>query len=296
MAGPTVTHTFANSTTADATQVNQNFTDLINGMTDGSKDFNINALTCAGAAVFNGAVTLGNASSDDLTITASLASSLAVKTDNSFDMGAAATALKDIYCYKVYTDALDDRGSSGITCTPRFMVDNTTDASNGTDGSLQTDGGLSVAKKAYIGTTLTVGTSIVLPSSGATASALNFYAESSDSISFAPNGVGSSSTGSVTRYFSRIGNIVTVKWAGVTNGDAAGTTTLLAASAALPTWARPSVRAVTPMLIYNNDFQSGICIIDTDGSLKIYRDPVGSTWTNGTDTAGTYDHSMSYVV
>jgi hypothetical protein len=137
MAGPTVTNTFANSTTADATQVNQNFTDLINGMTDGSKDLNINALTCAGAATFNGAVTLGNASSDDLTITASLASTLAVKTDNSFDLGAAATALKDIYCYKVYTDALRDRGSSGITCTPVFIL----------SAGLQVNGGTAGAKK-----------------------------------------------------------------------------------------------------------------------------------------------------
>lgn len=97
MASPSVTYTFANSTTADATQVNTNFTDLINGMTDGTKDFSISALTCAGAATLNGNVTLGNSSGDDLTVTASLASSLSIKTTFSYDFGSATIGLKSLY-------------------------------------------------------------------------------------------------------------------------------------------------------------------------------------------------------
>ena len=73
MANVSVSYTFSNSTTADATQVNQNFTDIINGTSDGTKDFSISALTCAGNVTFNGNTTIGNASSDDLTVTASLA-------------------------------------------------------------------------------------------------------------------------------------------------------------------------------------------------------------------------------
>jgi hypothetical protein len=46
-------------------------------------------------------------------------------------------------------------GSTG-TFSGVLKTDDTTDASSKTDGSLQTDGGLSVAKKAYIGTGLTV--------------------------------------------------------------------------------------------------------------------------------------------
>lgn len=68
MANPSVTYTFTNSTTADGTQVSQNFTDLINAMTDGTKSFSIDALTVAGAALFNGATTLGNATGDTITI------------------------------------------------------------------------------------------------------------------------------------------------------------------------------------------------------------------------------------
>jgi hypothetical protein len=53
MAAPSVTNTFTNGTTADATQVNQNFTDVINGITDGTKDLTFNDCTVNGAAVFN---------------------------------------------------------------------------------------------------------------------------------------------------------------------------------------------------------------------------------------------------
>ena len=67
MAAPSVTYTFTNSTTADADQVNTNFANLISAMTDGSKSFSIDALTCAGACILNGSVTLGNATADTIT-------------------------------------------------------------------------------------------------------------------------------------------------------------------------------------------------------------------------------------
>ena len=97
MASPAVTYTFANSTTADATQVNQNFTDLINGLTDGTKDLSISALTCAGTATLNGNVALGNSSSDTLTITAVLSSSLAMGTTFAYDFGSATVGVKSLY-------------------------------------------------------------------------------------------------------------------------------------------------------------------------------------------------------
>lgn len=97
MANVSVTYTFSNSTTADATQVNQNFTDVINGTSDGTKDFSISALTCAGNVAFNGNTTIGNASGDDLTITASLASTIAIKTTNSYNIGSVTKGLQYIY-------------------------------------------------------------------------------------------------------------------------------------------------------------------------------------------------------
>lgn len=97
MASPSVTHTFANSTTADATQVNQNFTDIINSLTDGTKDLSISGLTVAGAAAFNGNVTLGNASGDDITFTGSIASTIPIKTDGSYNFGSSSLGLGVVY-------------------------------------------------------------------------------------------------------------------------------------------------------------------------------------------------------
>lgn len=45
MAAISVTYTFSNSTVADADQVNQNFTDVINGTSDGTKDLTVNDIS-----------------------------------------------------------------------------------------------------------------------------------------------------------------------------------------------------------------------------------------------------------
>lgn len=97
MPSPSVTYSFSNSTTADATQVNTNFTDLISGMTDGTKDFSISALTLAGAFTANGHCTFGNASSDDVTFTGSLASSIPIKTTNTYNIGSSTLGLASAY-------------------------------------------------------------------------------------------------------------------------------------------------------------------------------------------------------
>jgi hypothetical protein len=97
MANISVTNTFANATTADATQVNQNFSDIINGTSDGTKDFSISALTVGGTLTANGNVNLGNASGDDLSITASLASSVAIKTTATYNVGSSTLGLLSVY-------------------------------------------------------------------------------------------------------------------------------------------------------------------------------------------------------
>jgi hypothetical protein len=107
MANPSYTYTLTNGTTADASQVMQNFNDILNGVTDGTKDLSISALTVAGTATFNGNVNVGNASADDLTITASLASTVAIKTNNSYDIGSATLGLRKLYL---------GNGGAGATC------------------------------------------------------------------------------------------------------------------------------------------------------------------------------------
>jgi hypothetical protein len=102
MPAPSYTYTHTNGTTADASQVMQNFNDILNGVTDGTKDLSISALTCAGTATFNGSVAVGNASADDFTVTASLASTIPVKTDSSFDIGSTSLRLRRIYADAMY--------------------------------------------------------------------------------------------------------------------------------------------------------------------------------------------------
>ena len=97
MGFPAVTYTFSNGSTADATQVNQNFTDLINGLSDTTKNLSISALTLAGTLTVNANMTLGNSSANTLTFTASLNSSIPLNTTFSYDIGTNAIGLRSIY-------------------------------------------------------------------------------------------------------------------------------------------------------------------------------------------------------
>jgi hypothetical protein len=97
MASPSVTWTFTNGTTSDGTQVNTNFTDIINSMTDGTKDFHVAALNVEGAATFDGSVTLGDSAADDLTFTGAIAASIPLKANATYNIGASTTGLLGLY-------------------------------------------------------------------------------------------------------------------------------------------------------------------------------------------------------
>ena len=97
MPSPSYTYTLTNGTNADASKVSQNFTDILNGVTDGTKDLSINALTCAGTATFNGNVAIGNATSDTLTVTASLASDIVPSTAGVRALGSATYPMGTVY-------------------------------------------------------------------------------------------------------------------------------------------------------------------------------------------------------
>ncbi len=97
MAAPSYTYSLTNGATADAAQVMQNYNDILNGVTDGTKDLTINALTCNGAVSLKGTVTLGDATADDITVTGSLASTIAIKTTNTYNIGSATLGLAGVY-------------------------------------------------------------------------------------------------------------------------------------------------------------------------------------------------------
>jgi hypothetical protein len=136
--------------------------------------------------------------------------------------------------------------------------------------------------------------SVKLASSGATASALNFYAESSQDLTFAPNGSGSSNTGTETLYITRIGRLVTLKFTYQSDGTAAGTTTGLISTTNLPTWARPSVRAICSTTVKNAGvLETGLLIVGTDGSITGYRQAFANF---GSGACYVYDTCITYNV
>lgn len=105
MANISVTYTFSNGTTADAGEVNTNFQDILDGTSDSTKDFSINALTVAGTATLNGAVNLGNATSDDITFNGYIASNMIPKTTAASDLGSSTLNWQSLY--------LDDGATNG---------------------------------------------------------------------------------------------------------------------------------------------------------------------------------------
>tara|TARA_R110000796_G_scaffold252618_2_gene388734 strand:+ start:1256 stop:2611 length:1356 start_codon:yes stop_codon:yes gene_type:complete len=115
MANISITYTFANSTTADATEVNTNFQDIIDGTSDGSKDFSIAALTVAGTTTLNANVNIGNATSDDLTITARVASDIDPKTAATNTLGDATQTWLALYLDGDATDGGAVYFDAGVT-------------------------------------------------------------------------------------------------------------------------------------------------------------------------------------
>jgi hypothetical protein len=94
----------------------QNFNDLLDGYTDGTKDLSISALTVAGAATFNGNVTLGNASGDTITFTGSVASDVLPSAADTHSIGSAALGFANLYLG-------DNANSVGLTAHPSASAD-----------------------------------------------------------------------------------------------------------------------------------------------------------------------------
>lgn len=104
MAFPVYTNTLTDGQTAVASQVMQNFNDILNGFTDGTKDSNVAALTAAGTATFNGNVVLGDANSDTLTVTAKVVNALIPNATDSYDLGTSSLPWRAAYLDHGSTD------------------------------------------------------------------------------------------------------------------------------------------------------------------------------------------------
>lgn len=210
MAAPSLTYTLTNGTTADASQVMQNFNDLLNGITDGTKDLSISALTCAGTATLNGNVAIGNASGDDLTITASLASSIPIKTTNSYDIGSADFGLRAIFMGTSDTDTAKIVSAALAADRIYQLPDAGTDADFVMTAGGQNIAGLKKFTTGYYGNTASSYTGTINQTASAgdsspsswTTNASGSYITSAS----ASGGGGASSTGTLTITFATAGN------------------------------------------------------------------------------------------
>lgn len=97
MAFPSYTYTFTNGSTADATQVDQNFSDILNGISDTTKDISVKAITAAGTTTLSGDVTLGASTSNTITFNGKVGSSIPVGVNTSYDFGSATLGLRSVY-------------------------------------------------------------------------------------------------------------------------------------------------------------------------------------------------------
>lgn len=97
MAYPSYSYTFTNGGTISAAEVNQNFTDILYGISDGTKDINVLKVTAAGLATLSAAVILGTSSANDVTFNGSLASTIPVKTTATYNIGDATHGLNGVY-------------------------------------------------------------------------------------------------------------------------------------------------------------------------------------------------------
>jgi hypothetical protein len=263
MAAPSYTYTLTNGTTADASQVMQNFTDILNGVTDGTKDLSISALTVAGTATLNGNVNLGNASGDDLVITASLASNLVPKTENTYNLGSAAIGFAGIYL------GTGD-GDTARIVSAALAADRTytlPDAGGAAD-FVMTAGTQSVAglKTFADGVRFDDDTGL----GGSTTMA--YYKELDHTTTWTWDGTGSPGTsGSTVSKLTRVGRVVTMTLPALT--ATTGTTSRkLSSNTDLPAWATQSIATglAIPIEVSDGSTQSGgVIVFESNGNIYI---------------------------
>ena len=123
MASPTVTYTFSNSTVADAAEVNTNFSDLINALTDGTSDHSISTLTLASTLTANGNITLGNASGDTLTVNATPTFAAATTFSSTIDVTGTASFDGDVNIGDGSGDTITVAGTTSFSADVAFDTD-----------------------------------------------------------------------------------------------------------------------------------------------------------------------------
>jgi hypothetical protein len=194
----------------------------------------------------------------------------------------------------IYTDYIFDTLNGVLTITPSGTAATTV---NSASFSLADTGAVTIGSSAG-GVNHTINGGLLLPSSGATASALNFYATTTFTFAWTPNGSGSTASSNVTAVLTRIGNLVSLTIPNSTDAVPAGTTTYLSYSS-LPAWARPSTTrsagGVFPVRNNSTMAYTGAIEVDSSGVVYLFRDQASTAFTNAAG-AGTGRVSLTWLI
>lgn len=177
---------------------------------------------------------------------------------------------------------------SGTTSQWNFPM--TTDSSSSTTGAVICAGGVGIAKKLY------VGTAIYLPTSGGTASALNYYEEFTHTTSW--NGAFSPSSVSGDITLTRVGRMVTAQFPVIT-GDCTSTNPLWMVTNIPARFRPPSDLWIQSAIVQTAiaTLTTGTFYISSTGNWQIYLGINSSFDSTGSPKVGlAYACSVSYSV
>lgn len=171
--------------------------------------------------------------------------------------------------YSYFTNATGGTGNgfgapvfrwyNNIARSPSIEYLSTVDSTSASTGACVVGGGFGVGKKMY------VGTGVYLPTTGGTASSLNYYEEYTHTTDIA----GCYASSNFNFYITRIGRIVTMHYSTLTGTYSVGQP--LNASTALPTRFRPSATATSMVHGQNNGSQlTCTLIVYADGTIYFY--------------------------
>ena len=186
---------------------------------------------------------------------------------------------------------------SGFTNGGTNTLGNTTDSSGLLTGALQCSGGASFSKKIY------TGTGIMLPTTGGTATILNYYEEYTMSVALAPSGGGSYLFNGNT-YITRIGKIVTWRlpvFTGTSN-TLGGYMTATVANILTRFCPPATINFLIPVSISNGttgviQASPGMLQILSTGVINIFSSPVGAgTFTSGNGSQPVGDVCVSWSI
>jgi hypothetical protein len=284
--------------------------------------------TTTGAIICAGGVGVAG----DMNVGGTVTTTHLISTGSVQGVGIASTGNIQAYGNTIYAGAIIASGAitgSIINSSSSINCSSITDTMSTTTGAIITAGGVGIAKSLNVGqsincnaltcgsacnvgslvsggvisgTTITSTIGLKLPTSGGTATALNYYEEATTSIALAPS-IGGAYVYNGNVYIIRIGKLVTIRIPFFT-GNALGGYMIAAAASGIPVRFRPSSNAVFAIPIMMSNGTSGInqnypgqLVIASTGEIRIYSSCGGTgTFTSGAGSGLLGDLVVSWTM